>query len=652
MKREDLIDAIGGIDIKILEESQELRQKRGKKAVLWPAVAAGIVFFLAVAMVIYMIGNSATSAQPEEVEKNTTEPVEIMAEDAEAEDIKTEDTEAEDSKAPEATDEKPGEEHRSSDEKETSGKTVSPEKAEPLDENDPQTMVIRLTPDAEASDRYVLFTDDHYHVCRIGSPYGGPQAFIMLKNDDAAWQVAAYVTSEKTTMSDQVDELKAAAGEFWQYYKTIYPVTEEWIKKAEDQIRENNVAVEYDPAHADPAETFSEDERRLLRDHVVISYDAMMTEAFVPDFIAWEFAYADHGYVRFAEPIFVMKMACPETEDPTLNRLIAKDLGSRKDEYYCMCAQVDLNGQPYENIMRAISGIREFFDEMNPGWDWVNGTGDKVKSASWNPSLGVTLSNCSTVGWCGENESMQVVRCVNAKIKANLEIFSGTDSYVSCSLIILRDGAPASYTIDGESYDSYHLYVSGAQKLTVEIDPVFDLHIGRLEIFLVNDQYKQHELMFQQWEFIVEQDEAPVMPEKLHETVGQRELVRGLNGNTVYELLWEADDEDREKMTAGPYTIYYHPGDDLILEGVAGEPGFYRTVLLSGGRYAEAYENGQKINWIDWQSTGDDMLEFTFCLNEMRDEEEVVAMITTDLSEGREFQAQFCVFPARLIYEE
>ncbi|MBQ6550896.1 MAG: hypothetical protein IJL78_05770 [Lachnospiraceae bacterium] len=651
MKREDLIDAIGGIDIHILEETQELREKRGGKAVLWPAVAAGIIFFLAVAMVIYMIGNSATSAQPEDAGTNDTESLEITAEDTETVDVKAEDTEAEDSKAPEDTDKKTGEEHGSSDEK-PSDHAVSPEKAAPLDENDPQTTIIRLTPYADASDRYVLYTDDHYHVCRIGSPYGGPQAFIMLKNDGSSWQTAAHITSEKTTMSDCVDELKAAAGEFWQYYKTVYPVTEEWIKKAEVQIRENNIAVESDPAQTDSAETFSEEERQLLRDHVVISYDTLMTEAFVPDFIAWEFAYADHGYVRFLEPIFVMKTACPETEDLALNQLIEKDFGSRKVEYYCMSAQADLNGQPNENVMRATPGIREFFDETNPGWEWVNGTGDKVKIA-WNPVFSVSLPNCSIVDHCGENESIDVVRCNGEKIKADLEIFTGTDSYVSCSLIILRDGAPASYTIDGESCDSYHIYVSGPRRLTVEIEPEFDLHIGRLEFFLVNDQRKPHEIMCRNWMFVVEQDEEPVMPEELHETVHQREMVLGgFRGNAVCSWLWKADDEDREKTTVGPYTIYYHPGDDLILEGVSGEPGYYRTVLLSGGRYAGVYENGQKIPWIDWQSTGDDMLEFTFCLNEMRDEEEVVAMITTDLSEGREHQAQFCEFPSRLIYEE
>ena len=638
MKREDLTDAIGGIDMDILEESQKLRKNRRNKASLWPAAAAAAVFLLAASVLLLVIKNNAVSSQPESSTANTETKTEAF-ESAQDKETETKDQSGQ-----------PDETHEN--EAEDTGDAENEVKS--AGENDPQALIISLTPDVNAGDRRMLYADDRYQICRAGSEYGGPQSFILLKNEGSAWKAAFHITSEKRTMSDCADELKAAARDFWQYYKTIYPVTEEWISRAEDYLREHYIAVQYDPAHADPEETFSEEERQMLRDHVIFSYAADMTEVFVPDWIAWEFG-VGYGYLSFVQPLFVMKMVCPETEDPVLTRLIIKDIGDGTEKYYGMSAYVTWEGTAHDRIFRVTQAVDHFFDEMSTGGQWLSGTGDTSKSKTWDTNLTVNLINLRTVG---HNASgLETVRCEEEKIKANIYVTNKAEGYTSCSLIILADGAPVRFSIDGESYDSYHMYAAGDLMLQAELEPEFDLHIGRLDFYLLSDHKKQNRMNGMgsvQWTCLVEQEEEAVMPEALHETVKTRPATSSssFSGFGTWAWIWEAEDEDREYTNVGPDSINYHPGDDLILEAVAGEPGYYRTVLICDGKYADATENGQKITCIDWRKTEEDMLQLTFQLREMKKQEEIFMVITTDLSRGREDQHTFIYFPTWLVYSE
>ena len=643
MKRDELIDAIGGIGKDILEESQQLRQNRRSRASLWSAAAAVAIFFLAASVMIFVIRNNAASKQPESADRTISEKTEIITED---EDPET-DPSAADGQDPEAKVQP-----------DTADESDISEESDHYDENDPQALIIRLTPDAYKTDRYMLYADDRYQVCRVGSELGGPQSFIMLKNISGIWEVASHITSEKTSMSDRVEELKAAARDFWQYYKTVFPVAEDWIRKAEEYIREHYIAVEYDPSKADPEETFSEDERRTLRGHVNISYAAEMTEEFVPDFMAWAFGTCSHDYLRFVQPVFVMKMVCPESEDPALNRLISKDIGDIREEYYCMSGFVTWEGETAENLFRVTVGVQNFFDEINTGGQWLIAADDAVKSEEWDMSLMVHLYNCTEEPRTEEQyraNKAGVFRCEEEKIEAAIDVLNNMEGYTSCTLLVLADGAPAQFTIDGEEYEYYRMYISGCQRLRVEIDPVFDLHIGHLSFYIVNNEIlQQNRAYYSDYTCVIKQDEEPVMPEKLHETVKARNtLYSSVRGAMANAWVWDGDFEITEEIANGvPGRIFYHPGDDLILEAIGGEPGYYRTVLITGGHYADVTENGQKFSCIDWQQTDGQMLQLRFRLNEMEQEEEILTKITTNLTRGDETWGTYDFFSTKLIYSE
>lgn len=271
-----------------------------------------------------------------------------------------------------------------------------------------------------------------------------------------------------------------------------------------------------------------------------------------------------------------------------------------------------------------------------------------VQSASWMTGVMVSLPDCTRTG----TDTLETYHADSGTITAEIDVANGTEGFQACTLLILADGAPAEFTIDGETQLSYHMDLEGYRRLTAEIDAQFDLHIGRLDFYVMNESGPEHV----SYSVMIEQEEDPVLPEDLHETVSSREGVAGhFLGNCVASWLWDSEDQIYDDMNRGPDRISYRPGDSLIFEETAGEDGYYRTVLICGGQIADASENGEPIRYIDWQGSGENenMLQFSFRLNELPGETAVFRQITTLLSREKAGPGTYdCFFSTKLIRAE
>ena len=272
---------------------------------------------------------------------------------------------------------------------------------------------------------------------------------------------------------------------------------------------------------------------------------------------------------------------------------------------------------------------------------------DAVKSATWMMGIMVNLENCKRVS----ADLPETFRMQEDTIRATVDVANGVEGYAGCSLLVLMDGAPAVFTIEGDRYESYHMDLSGYRRLDIELDAAFDLNIGRLDFYLLNENGPESV----SFTYCIEQDEAPMIPEKLHETVPSREgVVDHFRGSSISSWLWDSEDHIFDDMNVGPERIDYHPGEDLIFEATAGEAGYYRTVMICGGRIADATENGERIEYIDWYGSADnaDMLHFTIQINEMLQEEETFRQITTPLDREKINRYFQCLYSTRLIRAE
>ena len=72
-------------------------------------------------------------------------------------------------------------------------------------------------------------------------------------------------------------------------------------------------------------------------------------------------------------------------------------------------------------------------------------------------------------------------------ILASIDIANGVEGVSPCDLLILADGVPVSFLVDGERYQYYHMDVIGYQRIDAEISAEFSLNIGRLDFYVLNE---------------------------------------------------------------------------------------------------------------------------------------------------------------------
>ena len=231
-------------------------------------------------------------------------------------------------------------------------------------------------------------------------------------------------------------------------------------------------------------------------------------------------------------------------------------------------------------------------------------------SVQWMAGMLVILENSEMTSGIS-SESFEVYADPGDVVQAKVTVQNGLDMTQRYELMVFADGLPIEFTADGKQYQSYPIDLTPQQK-TVEItfDKEFDLNLGRLDFvmsFAENPKGTYHLVTYTVW---VDLDTEAVQPAALIGTVEQREgLQESFTGEAYGAWFWNEDGPPDETYNAGPKEISFRNGETAILEAIAAKPGLYRTVLVVNGNPVSFESNGKEYFYLDWESTGTNMLQ-------------------------------------------
>lgn len=201
-------------------------------------------------------------------------------------------------------------------------------------------------------------------------------------------------------------------------------------------------------------------------------------------------------------------------------------------------------------------------------------------------------------------------------IQAIITARNGLDLAQRFDLMIFADGAPVEFVIEGKQYKTYPMELTQeGSSLKVEFANDFSLNLGRLDFvlsFAENPRAANHLVTYTIW---IKRDGGSVSPTTLFSTVEQRLGVQGCFAGGAYNSwLWNEGIVPTETDVFGPESMSIQNGETVLLEVIASRSGFYRTVLVVNGMPVEAYIDGKAHLYIDWESSGENMLQLPITL--------------------------------------
>lgn len=204
-------------------------------------------------------------------------------------------------------------------------------------------------------------------------------------------------------------------------------------------------------------------------------------------------------------------------------------------------------------------------------------------------------------------------------IRATITTQSGIDLSQEFDLMVFADGVSTEFTVDGESYWSYPMYLSQQKKsIEIEFNREFALNLGRLDFvlsFTENPKADYHLATYTVW---IDLDGDVKHPTNLCSTIEQRAGIKGsFSGDTYNAWFWNEGVIPAEIDNVGPRTISIQDGETVLLEAIASAPGLYRTVLVVDGTPIEFEMDGSQYSYLDWESTGTNMLQLPVILTDV-----------------------------------
>lgn len=210
-----------------------------------------------------------------------------------------------------------------------------------------------------------------------------------------------------------------------------------------------------------------------------------------------------------------------------------------------------------------------------------------------------------------KTETFSVEICVELKDrewKPNTNIYEYTEDSVQAiismqnymyleqpyRLMLFADGVPLEFKVDEEICRSYFFTLSGRKQLEIEFQPEFDLQLGRLDFLLFFE--------------------------------GDPEAVFHM---TPYTLLMELP--EKAQLPDRMQTVVEQSSGNLLLEANAYKPGKYRTVLIKNGQPVCITSQGEQLPCLDWERTGDNVLQLPLELSWCGEDENNFFTVTTPI---------------------
>ena len=201
-------------------------------------------------------------------------------------------------------------------------------------------------------------------------------------------------------------------------------------------------------------------------------------------------------------------------------------------------------------------------------------------------------------------------------IRATITAQNGLDLSQRFDLMIFADGVPMEFEVEGKLYRTYPMVLT-KQQITVKLKlrKDFALNLGRLDFVISlaeNKQIDSHLLSYTMW---IDLKSEPLIPDALCSVVEQRTGVQQAYAGGAYNSwLWKEGYVPLETDFAGPRTISIQDKEKVLLEAIASKEGLYRTVLVVNGSPVDFEMDGSKYSYLDWESTGTNMLQLPITL--------------------------------------
>lgn len=235
------------------------------------------------------------------------------------------------------------------------------------------------------------------------------------------------------------------------------------------------------------------------------------------------------------------------------------------------------------------------------------------ENTQWLAGMWVTLTNTTYVAQKYE-QNVEVYQNPGAEISAEVVLQSGLNKEQSFFLLVLADGVPIEFTIEGERCNSYPVTVGPLPvTLNLTLTPEFSLNMGRLDFVMCFAEDPQSDFHTNSYTVWIAQEKAALSPNQLQNTVPQRNLLKGAFNSGIYSAwLWQG--QPGESDFTGPRALNLTAGEPLVLEAIASKAGTYRIALIAGDQSATFTLDGREVQYFDWESTGDNMLQTNITL--------------------------------------
>lgn len=206
----------------------------------------------------------------------------------------------------------------------------------------------------------------------------------------------------------------------------------------------------------------------------------------------------------------------------------------------------------------------------------------------------------------------------NGPIEVTVTVQNGMDVPQPYFLVVLADGVPTAFTIEGEAYTAYPLDLTPEQTaLHLTLSPEFSLNLGRLDFLLFFDGDPRGDFHMGSDTIWIDLEEDPQRPTALRETADQRSGLRGtFSGSSFSAWLWNQGVFSADSDWLSQREMSIAAGEALLLEAVIGEPGMYRMVLFLNGKPVSFLLDGEAHTYLDWESHGTDMLQIPIAFPE------------------------------------
>ncbi len=216
-------------------------------------------------------------------------------------------------------------------------------------------------------------------------------------------------------------------------------------------------------------------------------------------------------------------------------------------------------------------------------------------------------------------ESYEVFTDPGDEIRATVTVQNGLKKTQRFELMVFADGVPVAFTVDGEAYRSYPIDLAPEQKaIEMEFEKDFARNLGRLDFVMSFAENPQAAFHTTTYTLFIEQDGEALVPESLCTTVEQRVGLQGrFTGEVCDAWIWNEGVVPNDIDQTGPGAISLRDGETVLLEAIAAKPGLYRTVLVVDGTPVDFELNGTKHSYLDWESTGTNMIQLPIKLEDV-----------------------------------